>query len=87
MPYIKAAKRAHIDRVVDLLSGWIDNEGELNYAITKLLLARKPENYAAFNNLIGVLECCKLEFYRRAVAEYEDKKAAINGDVYPLTGE
>lgn len=83
MPYISPTKRPHIDRVVDLLSGWIDSPGELNYAITKLLLARKPESYVEFNALVGVLECCKLEFYRRALSVYEDGKAVINGDVYP----
>jgi len=31
---------------------------------------------------MGVLECIKQEFYRRAVAPYEDKKKEENGDVY-----
>lgn len=56
--------------------------GELNYIITKLLLATDPYNYNDYNTLIGVLECCKLEFYRRAVAVYEDTKIKKNGDVY-----
>ena len=61
------------------------NEGELNYVITKLCLAYAEEkgiSYATYNQLIGVLECCKLEFYRRAVATYEDEAIARNGDVY-----
>jgi len=32
--------------------------------------------------VIGALEACKLEFYRRAVVPYEDKKIKENGDVY-----
>lgn len=61
--------------------------GELNYAITKLcnefLKQITDESYEAYNGIIGVLECAKLEFYRRAVAVYEDKKMSENGDVYP----
>ena len=30
---------------------------------------------------MGVLECCKLEFYRRVAAPYEDIKIEENGDV------
>lgn len=61
--------------------------GELNYAITRLIqefLDRQGKpGYRDFNEVVGVLECCKLEFYRRAVAAYEDEKIAENGDVYP----
>ena len=32
--------------------------------------------------LIGVLECAKLELYRRVAAPYEDDKIDENGDVY-----
>jgi hypothetical protein len=31
--------------------------------------------------LIGMLECAKLELYRRSVANYEDEKILENGDV------
>jgi len=44
-------------------------------------LPPKP-SYSDYNALVGVLECAKLEFYRRAVAAYEDKKIKENGDVY-----
>ena len=37
--------------------------------------------YADINELIGALECAKLEFYRRKAAPYEDKKAVENGDL------
>jgi hypothetical protein len=32
--------------------------------------------------MIGVLECAKLELYRRVAAPYEDAKCEDNGDVY-----
>ena len=38
--------------------------------------------YRDFNAAIGVLECAKLELYRRAAATYEDAKLAEHGDVY-----
>jgi hypothetical protein len=39
-------------------------------------------NYDNFNEVIGVLECMKLELYRRMIAPYEDTKCKENGDVY-----
>ena len=59
------------------------NPGILNYIITRLChwwLGDNP-NYAKYNELIGVLECAKMELYRRKVAPYEDKKIIENGDV------
>lgn len=80
MPYIKKECRPYIEKCLFNLDGL--TSGELNYTITRLLLKQKPKNYEDFNRLIGVLECVKQEFYRRAVAVYEDKKIEENGDVY-----
>ena len=55
----------------------ISNEGELNYVVTCLLhdyIKTKGESYATYNAVIGVLECAKLELYRRRIAGYEDEK-------------
>lgn len=84
MPYIAEESRPPIDRsLADLMTRLPTlGVGDLNYAITRLLQATGPESYAEFNALVGVLECCKLEFYRRAVAAYEDVKVFENGDVY-----
>ena len=57
--------------------------GTLNYIITKLVhwwLGHNP-NYERYNAAIGVLECAKLELYRRKVSPYEDEKINENGDV------
>ena len=62
----------------------IKTEGELNYFITSILnvyLKQKGEKYATYNDIIGVLECAKLEYYRRKVSVYENKKIESNGDV------
>jgi hypothetical protein len=78
MPYIdpQARQIAEIDGP--------DGPGELNYLITKLCLdyLGGVKRYSKYNEVIGVLECAKLEMYRRAVSPYEDKKIAENGDVY-----
>ncbi len=66
--------------------------GHMNYIMTKLiyefytelqkkLLGTEQLNYSDFNEIIGFLECCKQEVYRRAVAPYEDSKIKSNGDV------
>ena len=61
------------------------NPGQLNYTLSQILrryLEEKEISYATYNEIIGVLECLKLEFYRRLVASYEDTKREVNGDVW-----
>ena len=84
MPYIKQDRRKDLDQaVVDLVFLMNKDHGECNYVVTRLLdLLMQPKNYADINGIIGVLECAKLEFYRRAAAPYEDQKIIENGDVY-----
>lgn len=81
MPYIVKERRqyfAHKD-------GAIQTPGELNYLTTCLITRYIAENklsYQTINDIIGALESCKLEFYRRVVVDYEDKKIKENGDCY-----
>lgn len=59
--------------------------GELNFVITTLIdefISKKGLKYETLNAMIGVLECAKMELYRRICAPYEDKKIIENGDVY-----
>jgi len=59
--------------------------GQLNYAITQLLVGyaeREGLCYQTINDIVGAMECCKSEFYRRVVIPYEDAKRKENGDVY-----
>lgn len=80
MPYIKSEDR---NKVLD--SGKAETAGELNFLVTLICgdyLATKGTNYQVINDIIGALEGAKIEFYRRIVAQYEDKKAQENGDVY-----
>lgn len=76
MPYIKQNRRYTTDAL---------KAGELNYQITRLLNKYRADhgnNYRIYNDILGALEGAKLEFYRRVVMTYEDKKMEENGDVY-----
>lgn len=88
MPYIKKEDREKFNLILApfMVRSELNNlnAGELNYLITKIIdrqLGLAP-NYARYNEIIGMLECCKLELYRRMLAPYEDKKKDSNGDVY-----
>jgi hypothetical protein len=83
MPYIKCEERPSIDRILGCLDSF--NEGQMNYIITKLCrkyIEENGESYVNYNALIGVLECAKLELYRRKISSYENLKVIENGDVY-----
>ncbi len=87
MPYILKEKRIALDPAIrQLADAFIkladegNFAGNLNYTITKLLFTLYPEpNYQRFNDMIGALECCKLELYRKKVSPYEDLKEHENG--------
>ena len=83
MPYIDQAARRGIDE------GYAapGTAGQLNYAVTSLIDDYLNEwgdklSYGAINEVVGVLECAKLELYRRVAAPYEDLTMIRNGDVY-----
>jgi len=85
MPYIKQTDRDRLDPYINALAENINNEaraGELNYTINQLMLKIVGQGkYSDINELIGALECAKLEFYRRKAVPYEDEKAKENGDL------
>lgn len=95
MPYIKQELRDDLDNAIARLEYEINKlsltkegqdsvDGMLNYCITNLLdvyeLKFKPR-YKNINSAIGVLECVKLELYRRLAGPYEDKAISKNGDI------
>jgi hypothetical protein len=83
MPYVKQAQRERLDG-----GRAPEDAGELNYVLTKIIDDYMVRNggvrYARLNEVIGALECVKLELYRRVAAPYEDRKMAENGEVYSL---
>jgi hypothetical protein len=84
MPYIDKERRAELKEQYD----WdARTAGELNYVLSQHVYLNRTDtgrhpSYALYNEVIGVLECLKLEVYRRLVAPYEDTKLEENGDVF-----
>ena len=92
MPYIKEDDRKKLNSLIDEFADKVkemykDNpaqtrDGLLNYSITRLLnKVYADARYHDFNELIGMLECCKLEYYRKYLSPYEDLKEVENGAV------
>ena len=80
MPYIPKPDR---ERVLEEQAA--NSPGELNFLLTTTIneyLLQGTMNYQTLNEIMGVLECVKQEFYRRVVAPYEQEKMKTNGDVY-----
>ena len=82
-PYIKHDRREYLN---PLSQDFARNPGELNYQIIKLitnyLKTKSDVNYAALNEVVGVLSCVQQELYRKVIGIYEDKKEAENGSVF-----
>lgn len=81
MPYITKDRRDVLSESARIP----DTCGELNYLVTMLVrsyLQRKGECYQTYNDIVGALECAKLEVYRRKISLYENLKISENGDVY-----
>ena len=84
MPYINEIRREPV-----VQGATVKTVGELNFKLSQVmddyLSYTEPvdaPSYTKFNNAIGVLECLKMELYRRMVAPYEDLKIKENGDVF-----
>ena len=79
MPYLKPEDRRQLEKRGAVTAG------EMNYLFTKIAkhyLLNTATDYQHFNDILGALEGCKLKFYRRQIANYEDKKRKENGDVF-----
>ena len=80
MPYITQSRRDEIT----FTDTPINSPGELNYMFWKLskhYIRVKGIRYQTYNDIIGALECCKQEIYRREIADYEEETIQRNGDV------
>jgi hypothetical protein len=87
MPYIHKDARDDLRYKLSYSGRAIQNAGELNYMITKLIdeyITIHKKSYSVLNEVIGALECAKIELYRRIAAPYEDIKISENGDVYTI---
>ena len=81
MPYIPKSEKDKVDK-----DNLITNAGQFNYALHQVIdiyFEQNDFNYQSCNDIIGAMECAKMELYRRIVSKYEDAKILQNGDVKP----
>lgn len=95
MPYIKQDRREDLKSSISKLKTAMRHlevtvtPGDMNYIITELLtdyarykaMSSGMLPYKVINEVIGILECAKLEFYRRAATPKEDQAIKDNGDI------
>ena len=87
MPYISHERREHFEELGVPVP---DNGGELQYLIAvmidqmlhELYFTTEGVRYADLEKIMGALAGAQQEFYRKVVAEYEDKAIKRNGAVY-----
>lgn len=84
MPYINHKDQRELR---DKITGIVDHnttEGELNFILTTIVgeyVIKKGLRYKQINAVLGALQGCQSEFYRRVADPYEDSKIAQGGDV------
>ena len=80
MPYIPRSQKEKA------LEGEIKDAGSFNFLIHQLMdeyIEQNGVSYQTYNDIVGAMDCAKMELYRRLVSPYEDKKILLNGDVKP----
>lgn len=87
MPYIRQIPRTIIeDCLSDDSLNWVpSNAGDLNFVVSTFIANYLRVNgltYANVNEMVGALECAKMELNRVIIGPYEDLKIAENGPVY-----
>ena len=84
MPYIKRERRKILDAHLEECAAKIETKGELNYCIYKLatlLIGRIGESYDKLSMCSSAMEHAKMEWYRRRLVPYEERKIEENGDI------
>jgi hypothetical protein len=87
MPYLKQEIRQKFNLDLNNIFQVIQREphenwgGILNFIVTWLVkrCLYNRMKYRHAETLIGALECCKLEIYRKLLADYENSKEAEMG--------
>lgn len=92
MPYIKEEHRKTLEPIIDNLLREIANiqlddntanvECIINYFMLKLLSnVYSVKTQGEIYDVIGLLECCKLEFYRKTAASINDQEEYDQGEI------
>ena len=87
MPYIPQSRRDGIELELgaDHLNWCPENAGDLNFVVSTFIanyIRNCGLKYAVVNEMVGALECAKMELNRVIIGPYEDRKIAENGGVY-----
>lgn len=87
MPYINPDQRPEVDKLIDPFISYLsslpmeDQDGVINYAVTRIIKHIYPKKYFHFNRALGVLTAITEELYRKIIGPYEEEKITENGDV------
>jgi len=84
MPYIKESQRSELRKQLTGIVNRHTTSGDLNFILTTIIgeyIIKTGLHYNEINDVMGALQGCLLEFYRRVAIPYEDSKIAENGDV------
>lgn len=89
MPYIKEERRPYLETNTLELASLLKNmgigtpeNGDVVYVLYLLMKELYSHgNFDTKSDALKVLECAKMEYYRRIMASYEDEKIIENGDV------
>mgnify|MGYP001617503638 FL=1 len=87
MPYIKKDQRTALDALLVPLVAHLqslsveEQDGALNYSITKIIRLLYPKKYFHLNRALGVLSAVTHELYRRVIGPYGDTNIIAHGDV------
>ena len=85
MPYVEQNRRVVLTPVSEETA---QTAGELNFQITRLFIDYLDYHGVSYQNVhdaIGAAQDAADELKRRVLNQYEDKKIAENGDVYPAS--
>ncbi|MBI2611561.1 hypothetical protein HYW54_02320 [Candidatus Gottesmanbacteria bacterium] len=87
MPYIRKEKRPEVDKILDPLIVYLkskpmeEQDGIVNYVVSKMIWSLYPKKYFHLNRALGVLTAITHELYRRIVAPFEDEMIKERGDI------
>lgn len=87
MPYIDQERRdgIEVELAVERLNWCPANAGDINFLISTFIanyIHEKGLKYSVVNEMVGALECAKMELNRVIIGPYEDIKIQENGGVY-----
>jgi hypothetical protein len=83
MPYIKADLRIKYDKIINQLPD-IDNKGDLEYIVTKIMkrfMSTRERRYSTLHEVVYAIMHCADEYRRRHLDKREDEAIIENGDV------